>query len=828
MNPDKALEILNQPPFDIIATKQFPAQPGCYAEIPRDLHPEVSTWLSGNFPQGVYSHQAAALECFLRGNNVALMTPTASGKTAVFQAAAAHLLKNGSGKILALFPLVALANDQAASWRLAGERLGIRVGILTGACPVGARCAVLRNSDVVLATPDVIHAWFMSNLHQQDVRRFRSELALLIQDEIHSYDSIFGTNYAYFMHRLRACGPEFKIMSATATLGAPETFLKELTGQDHVVIGKDGHGAQQKAKTVICVRMPVRDDRRLAMAIRQLGNACSGQVLCFLNNRGDTGVMADFTSEFRDAEPHAQWASYRFGFEETDRAAIQAALVQGELKGIFATSALEAGINIGAIEVVVIMGKPAKARSLWQRLGRLRGEREGVCIIIDSDWPNDQADLDSWLSQPVEGNQLYTENPALQLYSATCVVHEQLAIGDGYRMAAFEGCHPDFLEAVHLASNPEETFSERDRLILADANTGAPQYSFALRHLESRYTVEERGNPNRTFGFLTRSQLFQEAFPGAIGRYLGTTYRVEHVDHRNKRVFVRIIGRTPRQTYPTKIVTGFTNFSTDGKILMSDRLLLAQAPLNLREQVIGFTQRNGAASETFVYGSTYKSPPLQRTVPTEGAIIAGPDLCEATVEHLLKLFCSLTSVHPSDLAFSPVRWGFDSKLPLPDSIEKGWCIADRMPGGLRLSYGIIDRWSEVLALAIETARSEQQAQELERLGSLTPDVAPYFGDSIPISPIPTSDSVVPIVAPGSPALCLTDGTEREVVVKEYLYHPKLEAWCYGVTFQFSAPAFVKASTIIGVEGLSRQALFDTEAMKIVPPPSDSEQPDEED
>jgi hypothetical protein len=386
-------------------------------------------------------------------------------------------------------------------------------------------------------------------------------------------------------------------------------------------------------------------------------------------------------------------------------------------------------------------------------------------------------------------------------------------------MSAFDGCHSGFLESVHLATNPEETFSERDRLILADANTGAPQYSFALRHLEPRYSVEEKGNPNQTFGFLTRSQLFQEAFPGAIGRYLGTNYRVELVDHRNKRVLVRIIGRTSRQTQPTKIVTGFTNFSTDGKVLLSDRLLLAQAPLNLREQVIGFTQRKGAESQTFVYGSTYNAAPLQRTVPTEGAVIAGPDLSEATVEHLLKVFCTLTNVHPSDLAFSPVRWGFDCKLPLPDSIKKGWCIADRMPGGLRLSYGIIDRWEEVIALAIETARTEQQAQELEALCALTPDLAPYFGDSLSVSMTTTNanNSVIRIVAPGSPALCLRDGAEREVVVTNYLYHPHLE-WCYGVTFpdtSIDTKEFVKASTIVRVDGLSIEALYDEQTMQIV-------------
>ena len=61
---------------------------------------------------------------------------------------------------------------------------------------------------------------------------------------------------------------------------------------------------------------------------------------------------------------------YRAGYEDADRQAIQAALGNGGLAGVVATSALEFGLDICAIDTVVLLGVPPSNKAFWQRLGR--------------------------------------------------------------------------------------------------------------------------------------------------------------------------------------------------------------------------------------------------------------------------------------------------------------------------------------------------------------------------------------------------------------------------------------------------------------------------
>src|SRR5207244_10338961 len=75
---------------------------------------------------------------------------------------------------------------------------------------------------------------------------------------------------------------------------------------------------------------------------------------------------------------------YRAGYEAEDRKEIQDALTQGRLRGVVATSALEMGLDIGEIDLVVLLDTPASMKSFWQRVGRAGRRNHGICTIIDS------------------------------------------------------------------------------------------------------------------------------------------------------------------------------------------------------------------------------------------------------------------------------------------------------------------------------------------------------------------------------------------------------------------------------------------------------------
>jgi DEAD/DEAH box helicase domain-containing protein len=820
MTLQDTLETLENQPVQCIVTKTFPAKAAEYAPVPEKLHQELRDWLRKRYPEGLYTHQVDVVERFLAGHNVGMMTPTASGKTLPAQVAAAHQLKTEPGsKVLCMYPLVALAKDQERSWQAFGDQHGIRIGVLLGGVPYRVRAQILRESDVILATPDIIHSWFMSNLDKPEVRAFREQLKLVVLDEVHSYDGVFGTNAAYFMRRLRACGPDLRFICATATLGEPENFLKEVTGREHVVVGRDGrHGASHKAKHVLCLRPRTDDKAALADFIKKIADRCEGQVLVFMDNRKDTELMAQHFLEPGEGQTESGWMAYKSGMEEAHRAAIQQKLVEGTLKGIFATSAMEAGLDIGSIEVVIMLGKPAKARSFAQRLGRIRGEREGVVVVLDEDWPQDEEEMHAWLRMPAESNQLYLDNATLQLYSAACSVHEQAAMGTGYNLSVFDDCHRGFAKARHLASHPEESFSQRESAILTAVTDQDPQYAFALRHLEPRYKIVDQDNPANTFGHLTESQVFNEAFPGAIYRYFRRTYRVAFLDRHRKEVRVRAIARTFRATSPTKFMRGFTDFVTEGKVLASGSLILAQVPVNLGETVTGFACRNGRQRESFVYGQSHQSQPIRRTIPTDGVAIAGPRLTKLAMEALLEAYSALACIHPADLCVAPLHWQSTWKFRFANGLQSGWTICDRTPGGIRLSQGLLDRWEESLDLAIAQSTDADVIAQLQQLKDGSGDLLLQNTDGTAVE---SSDlKLIPILAPGTRGLCVRDHTESEVTIQDYVYHPHLQAWTYRVESRPGLVEFVRHEHIFGIPDVSQKAWFDPQNLQIVVNPED--------
>lgn len=241
--------------IDILQRRDLPGRAARYQAVPADLYPPLHALLRQRYPGGLYAHQAEAIAAILAGEDVCIATPTASGKSLVFMAAAAHELKSRPGsRILALYPAKALIQDQLGKWRDLLEPLHLAPGYIDGGVPVARRAAILEDHALVLMTPDVAHAWLMSHLDQPVVRGFVRRLQMLILDETHVYDGVFGSNMAYLLRRLQAVAPLPSIISSTATIGAPDDFLEQLTGRRPRVFGPAEDGSASPAKTLLLGR----------------------------------------------------------------------------------------------------------------------------------------------------------------------------------------------------------------------------------------------------------------------------------------------------------------------------------------------------------------------------------------------------------------------------------------------------------------------------------------------------------------------------------------------------------------------------------------------
>src|SRR5205823_1370773 len=112
----------------------------------------------------------------------------------------------------------ALIQDQSEKWASILGDLGLSHAVIDGGVPVGQRAALLARHRVILMTPDVAHAWLLARQGDREVRVFLERLALVVLDEAHVYEGVFGTNMAYFARRLRAAAPHARFMASTATV----------------------------------------------------------------------------------------------------------------------------------------------------------------------------------------------------------------------------------------------------------------------------------------------------------------------------------------------------------------------------------------------------------------------------------------------------------------------------------------------------------------------------------------------------------------------------------------------------------------------------------
>jgi DEAD/DEAH box helicase domain-containing protein len=813
MKLESAIQSLQNSPFPIVATKVFGEREGQYVSVPQGLHPEVRDWLGGMFPEGVYTHQAAAILSFLKGHDVGLMTPTASEKTPILQAVVAHLIKSRQGsKVLVMVPLMAMAKHEERSWKVAAEATGIKVGLIHEGIPLMSRESVLTECDVVLATADVIHSWFMSRLRVPSIRKFRAEMNLLILDEAHVYDRVFGANMAYLIARIKACGSDLQTICASAPLGQSMDFLSTLIGRIPDIIGWDDCGTKVAKRSLAAVRCGIDAKQSIAGVIRNLAASHQGQTLVFIEGRGDAGLIDQLIKDEDSTSP--KWLAYKSLYEEVDQYQLQVALTHGTQKGLKTNSVIEDGIDIGLVELVIMIGKPKKMRSFWQRFGRICNDGEGVGIILDEDWPQGEAEFGCWLQTPLEPNWLPLENETLLLYSAMCVNHEALAFGPGYNADAFANLPASFIKARHLAANPEEVLEERHRLLLAPvAETDAPQYVYDLQSFEVNYEVKEEGCDDLNHGFLTLSQVFQEGFPGAVHHYTNRAFKVVRVDHRNRLVLIQAIdSRTSQHTCPIRVINAVTDFSGTRKMLVSDKLIVADVPMNLRDLVVGFTQTSDIKKESFLYGISHQGQCLGKTISTTGITIVGVDLKSITVEVIRDSYCELEGIHSDALAIAPMRWDKPAMdVPLLKQLFSGWAIADKISGSLCLSSNLINRWMEVLEHAQTSTKDQSIIGELDDLLFWSARMRDCRENKTHST---YNANLTEILKPGSVGFCVNGFDKRRIEVKECLFHPAL-GWSYRMSNSGVSVEWKKPVNVFPIPGISTTAFYSPTELKIV-------------
>lgn len=836
------IELAKDCSLQVLDHLKLPPREARLAPPPPTIHPQVLHHLEHKFPRGLFVHQSSALDAVAQGSDVCLATSTASGKSLVFMAATVDLLLNNpSARAAVFYPAKALLQDQKRIWQDFLRDFHLSVEHIDGSVPREQREAILEHHRVILLTPDVTHAWLLADVSSKVRYHFLSSLRLLVIDEAHVYDGVFGSNMAFLLRRIQAMAPIERIISSTATLGNPSEFIWRLSGRKPLVIGNELDGAPRPDKTILLVTAPAnRAFDSMTSLLAGLVRLRQGVFLAFADSRRmveqlvsstmRASPLADAPHSIDNAQSHDDPSlppllPFRAGYEEEDRQAIQRALSLGRLAGVASTSALELGLDIGHIDIVVLLGTPPSLKAFWQRVGRGGRRRPGVCILFDTRGTVLRQGLQAYLASDIEDGWIYLDNRYLQFANALCAAQEASQWGpEQYLASVFESLPNSFREFFQNELNPTANVPD-DLYPLKQRAQAGPHLEFPLRSgVEKEFTVKESTRVGqRMLGNLTYSQALREAYPGGIYYYMAQPKRVQELRYRTGEIFVRSEKRWVTQPILQNKV--FPIF--DGGILQLSRAetgYLCEAEVQVSERVIGFVEIRGPTRERHMYerGSAYSQTPIQNHLRTTGVCWMFKEVSAVSysvAEAIRDAYGAICGIETKDLGVGDF---FSRTGPLGPGENRGICIYDAIHGSLRLTEKLYHRFQEVLTVATELANSAgPEGEELVRnLATLSRLIAgleqvsvhrrqdSVFSDD--------ADDWVTLVAPGSQAFLAGSHAPKEVNILGYRYTPQglLYQLEHDVQKQIWLVAAKEISPIPGISKLIRVNLVTGEEIEL--------------
>jgi DEAD/DEAH box helicase domain-containing protein len=383
----------------------LPTRPAAYADWPADLHPAAVAAVSAIGVPRPYTHQAEATEAALRGEDVVVVTPTASGKSLCYvMPVIDRWLRDPEARSIWLFPTKALAQDQLASLQEVARHLppGLRAGTYDGDTPPGRRQAVRQAGHIVVTNPEMLHTGVLPH-HTSWVRLFQN-LRLIVIDELHTYRGVFGSHLANVLRRLfRICrfyGSKPTVVCCSATIGNPRELAERLLERPVRCI--DRSGAPRAERRLWFWNPPVVDGalgvRR--SAVLEARRLCSEllrrdlQTIAFARSRASVEVLLSYLQRLHPSPRPGlpgPVRGYRSGYLPLERRAIESGLRDRSVRGVVATNALELGVDIGGLDASVLVGWPGSIAAAWQQLGRAgRRETTSLGVLIAGDSPLDQ------------------------------------------------------------------------------------------------------------------------------------------------------------------------------------------------------------------------------------------------------------------------------------------------------------------------------------------------------------------------------------------------------------------------------------------------------
>ena len=301
-----------------------------------------------------------------------LIAPTGAGKTlAGFLPSLVDLAANPASGLHTLYvsPLKALAADIGRNLRAPVDEMGlpIRIEDRTGDTPQGQRRRQRADPPhLLLTTPESLALM----LSWEDAPRIFAGLARVVVDEIHALaGSKRGDQLALCLARLAAQAPEHRLTALSATVEDPQAVADWLAPGRCTILQADP-GPDPDISILQDAGEPPwagMGGRYAAPAVMDLISAHRTSIV-FINTRAQAEL---FFRALWEANTEGLAIGLHHGsLSLSARKKVEAAMADGKLRAVVATSSLDLGLDWGDVDLVIQVGAPKAVKRLVQRIGR--------------------------------------------------------------------------------------------------------------------------------------------------------------------------------------------------------------------------------------------------------------------------------------------------------------------------------------------------------------------------------------------------------------------------------------------------------------------------
>ena len=371
------------------------------------LHPIVRTWFKNKFKTFSDPQKYAVLPIHNQ-ENVLVSAVTGSGKTLTgFMAVLNELITLADSdklenKVYCVYtsPLKALVNDINVNLEqplkemeeLAKKKFKIKVGVRTGDTTATEKQKMLKETPHILVTTPESLALILTSPKFRDKLK---DVRYFIVDEVHSLaENKRGVHLSLSIERLHELVGEFTKIGLSATAEPIEEIAKFVVGNNRKCKIAKIDSTKKMDLKVLCplpdlINTTFEETHNAMYDIMHKLIQDHKTTLIFTNTRSATERVVHYLKDKFPKHYTENIGAHHGSLSKEHRWNIEKRMREGELKAIVCSTSLELGIDIGYVDLVIMLGSPKSVARASQRAGRaghkLHDVIKGRIIVLDRD-----------------------------------------------------------------------------------------------------------------------------------------------------------------------------------------------------------------------------------------------------------------------------------------------------------------------------------------------------------------------------------------------------------------------------------------------------------